>query len=303
MAKRKKFNPAVKVAAGAAFDARGNPKPRLTNAILKALDVQRPLVLANLNRYRRKFPEASPAELAARLEKDYLAAVTTGGATVGAFAIVPGAGTIATLGLSAAATVGFLEATALYAQSIAELHGVQTAEPERAQAMVMAIIMGDEGAAMIKEFAGQAGGRGGLGRTWGSLVGESMPSGLVGVLVESLRKRFLKKLLARQGTALLGRAVPFGIGAVIGGAGNRVMGRRVIATTRQAFGEAPLVLPMALVEDLARTQNRLPARFMPLPGRARARRRAAGQYALEEKGQTGPEQPGPDGNPGGRDGA
>ena len=89
MAKGKKMNPAVKIAANSAFDAHGNPRPGLTNAILKALDVQRPLVLANLNRYRRKYPEADPAELAARLEKDYLTVVTTGGISVGAFAIVP----------------------------------------------------------------------------------------------------------------------------------------------------------------------------------------------------------------------
>lgn len=283
MAKDKKINPAVKIAASSAFDSHGNPKPMVANAIMKALDVQRPLVLANLNRYRRKFPEAGPAELATRLERDYLTAVSTGGASVGAFAIAPGVSTLATLGLSAVATVGFLEATALYAQSVAELHGIRTAEPERAQAMVMAIIMGEEGRALIKEFAGQAGGKGGMGRTWGSLVGTTMPSGLVGSMLNSMRNRFLKKLLAKQGTALLGRALPFGIGAVVGGAGNHVMGRRVIASTKLAFGEAPLVLPMELVEDMARVQYKLPRRLMmPLPGRAALRRRAIEKLALED---------------------
>ncbi|WP_246262837.1 hypothetical protein [Arthrobacter mobilis] len=291
----------MRMAAGAAFDKHGNPKPGLANAILKALEVQRPLVLANLNRYRRKYPDAGPAELAGRLERDYLAAVTAGGATVGAFAIVPGIGTLATLGLSAAATVGFLEATALYAQSVAELHGIPTAEPERAQAMVMAIIMGDEGGALIKEFAGQRGAAPGL--NWGNLVGQSMPSGLVGSLVRSLRKRFLKRLLAKQGTALLGRAVPFGIGAVVGGAGNHAMGRRVIENTREAFGELPLVLPMELVEDLARTKYRLPGRFpLPLPGAGRARR-AAVQQALEEQERTRLHPPGSGSPESGGDGA
>ncbi|EMY36046.1 hypothetical protein D477_001149 [Arthrobacter crystallopoietes BAB-32] len=256
----RKFNPAVKMAAGAAFDAKGNPKPHVTNAIMKALDVQRPLVLANLNRLRRKYPEASPAELSAKLEKSYLAAVTGGGAAVGGSALVPGVGTVAALGLSAAATVGFLEATALYAQSIAELHGIQLDDPDRARTMVMAILMGEEGLALIRELAGAAGGRAKPGQTWGSIVGTSMPSGMVGTVVDSMRRRFLKKILAKQGTAMLGRAVPFGIGAVVGGAGNHVMGRKVIAATREAFGEPPLVLPMGLVEELAQKRHYIPRR-------------------------------------------
>jgi hypothetical protein len=263
MAQGRKFNPAVRMAAGAAFDAKGNPKPGLTNAIMKALDVQRPLVLANLNRLRRKYPEASPAELSARLEKGYLVAITGGGAAVGGSALVPGVGTVAALGLSAAATVGFLEATALYAQSIAELHGIHTDNPERARTMVMAILMGEEGVALIRELAGQTQGKR-PGQTWGSVVGTSMPAGMVGTLMDSMRRRFLKKILARQGTAMLGRAVPFGIGAVVGGAGNHMMGRKVIAATREAFGEPPLVLPMGLVEELAMKRHYIPRRHQEL---------------------------------------
>ena len=58
------------------------------------------------------------------LERRYLAAVTTGGAAVGATAVVPGIGTGVTLALSGVETVGFLEATTLFAQSVAEVHGI-----------------------------------------------------------------------------------------------------------------------------------------------------------------------------------
>ena len=217
--------------------------------------------------------------------------MTTGGAAVGASAVVPGVGTVAALGFSAVATVGFLEATALFAQSIAELHGIDTENPERSQALVMAILMGDEGSSLIREFAGQAGGRGGNpSRAWGSAVGSSMPSGMVSSLVDSLKKRFLTKLLAKQGTAMLGRAVPFGIGAAVGGAGNHVMGRRVIEATRTAFGEPPLVLPMSLVEDLADNRYRL-GELPAVPGRVAGRmlerlpgRRRTAPAALEASG-------------------
>ena len=103
MAKRR--NPAVKIAQetahNAVFDASGNAKPGVHNVLLRAVEVQRPLVLANIRRLQRKHPQATAAQLATKLERDYLAAVTGGGAAVGATAVVPGVGTAASLGLSA----------------------------------------------------------------------------------------------------------------------------------------------------------------------------------------------------------
>ena len=45
---------------------------------------------------------------------------------------------------------------------------------------------------------------------------------------------------------MLGRAIPFGIGAVVGGTGNHLLGRKVIASSRTAFGPAPLEFPLTL---------------------------------------------------------
>ena len=153
-------NPAVEIAAGAAFDERGRPKPAVHSMLLKAVEVQRPLVLANLRRLRKRYPNATAFELSQRLERDFLSGVGTGGAAIGATAIIPGVGTVAALSISAAATVVFLEATALYAQSVAELHGVRLQDPEAAQVTVMAIILGDEGMAMLQGLTGHALGNG-----------------------------------------------------------------------------------------------------------------------------------------------
>jgi hypothetical protein len=38
---------------------------------------------------------------------------------------------------------------------------------------------------------------------------------------------------------MIGRAIPFGVGAVIGGVGNNILGRRVVQNSRLAFGAAP----------------------------------------------------------------
>ncbi len=72
-----------------AVDPHGNPTPAFQKIVLRAVEVQRPLVLRNLNRLRRSHPDETPAQLAERLGKQYLTAVTGGGAAVGGTAVVP----------------------------------------------------------------------------------------------------------------------------------------------------------------------------------------------------------------------
>ena len=241
-------NPAMKIAQQAAhsamFDAEGKPKPGVHNVLLRAVEIQRPLVLANLRRLQKKHPHASAAQLAAILERNYLMAVTGGGALVGGSAVVPGVGTVAALGLSAAATAGFLEATALFATSLAELHGVRLEDPERASTLVMAIMLGEEGTTLLSSLSGQAAGQGkGPTQAWGSLFARRAPLAGFGSVREQIQRAFLRNLLKRQGTAFLGRALPFGVGAVVGGVGNRMMGRAVIENAKEAFGPMPITIP------------------------------------------------------------
>ncbi|MGO4383625.1 hypothetical protein [Specibacter sp. RAF43] len=250
-ARSRKPNPAVELAAAAAFDERGRPKPAVHNMLLKAVEVQRPLVLANLRRLRKRHPGATAGELSRRLERDFLNGVGGGGAAIGATAIIPGIGTLAALSISAVATVVFLEATALYAQSVAELHGVRLADPERARLTVMAIMLGDEGTAMLAGLTGHALGKGKTPmQAWGKTAGKSMPITAVKSIGASLQKRFLKKLAITGSASAVGRALPFGVGAAVGGVGNVLMGRAVIASTHRAFGPAPLVIPPELLAEL-----------------------------------------------------
>ncbi|MGO4245990.1 hypothetical protein AB4Y87_02155 [Paenarthrobacter sp. RAF54_2] len=248
----KRPNPAVKIAQetahNAVFDAQGNTKPGVHNVLLRAVEIQRPLVLANLRRMQRRHPKATPAQLAAKLERDYLAAITGGGAAVGATAVVPGIGTAASLGLSALATVGFLETTALYASTLAELHGIRLTDPERARTMVMAIMLGEEGTSLLGALSGQSLGRGkGVTNAWGTTLTKKIPGSGFGVIRDAIQRAFLKNLLKRQGSAFLGRALPFGVGAVVGGAGNLMMGRAVVATAKEAFGPLPDTIPGELL--------------------------------------------------------
>ena len=206
----------------------------------RVLAVQRPAVLAHIRSIRRRNPNASPAQLIRILERRYLAAVTTGGAAVGATAVIPGVTTGITLALSGVETMGFLEATALFAQSVSEIHGLPVEDPDRARALVMTMMLGKEGSDLVRQLAGQAQGVG-IARSayWGELVTTSIPRTIMGPLTDRLRSSFIRQFTTRGGASFIGKAIPFGIGAVIGGSGNHILGKRVVTSSRFAFGMPP----------------------------------------------------------------
>jgi len=221
--------------------------PALIRLLDRTLAVQRPVVLAHLRSIRLRHPDAGTPEILRILERRYLAAVTTGGAAVGATAVVPGITTGVTLALSGVETIGFLEATALYAQSVAEVHGFAIDDPDRARALVLTLMLGKEGTDLVAQLAAQAGGHGADRSTsWGDLVTKTLPRAAVGPLVDRLKTTFARQFAARGGASWVGKALPFGVGAVVGGAGNHILGRRVLVNARRAFGPPPVVLPPEL---------------------------------------------------------
>ena len=213
----------------------------------RVLAIQRPVVLAHLRSIRLRHPTAGTAEIVRILERRYLTTVTTGGAAVGATAVVPGITTGVTLALSGVETVGFLEATTLFAQSVAEVHRIPVSDPDRARALVLTLMLGKEGTDLVAQLAGQATGRGvSRDRYFGELITKTLPRAAVGPLVDRLKNTFVKQFAARGGASFLGKALPFGIGAAVGGAGNHILGRRVLAGSRRAFGAPPYELPADL---------------------------------------------------------
>ncbi len=221
--------------------------PHTIRALDRVLAIQRPAVLAHLRSIRLRHPDAPPDHIIRMLERRYLAAVTTGGAAVGATAVIPGIGTGVTLALSGVETVGFLEATALFAQSVAEVHGIPVSDPDRARALVLTLMLGQEGVDLVAQLANQAAGKGpARDRYWGQMITQTLPRAAVGPLVDRLKSTFVRQFAARGGASWIGKALPFGIGAAVGGAGNNILGRRVLTNARRAFPDAPFTLPPQL---------------------------------------------------------
>lgn len=221
--------------------------PMVVRGIDRVLTVQRPVVLAHIRSIRRGRPNATPDEIIRILERRYLAAVTTGGALVGASAAVPAIGTGASIALSGVETAGFLEASALFAQSVTEVHGIVVDDPDRARALVMTMVLGSAGSDLVKQLAGQVSG-GGAAKSafWGETITKSLPKAVMGPIADRIKKAFLKKFAVAQGTNVVGRLIPFGVGAVIGGSGNHILGRQIIRTARDGFGAAPASFPLWL---------------------------------------------------------
>lgn len=214
----------------------------LSHVIERGARVQAPAVKAYVDRLRHADPEASPADIITRLEKHYLAAVTASGAAVGSAAAFPGIGTLVALSAVAGETVVFLEATSVFVLAVAEVHAIPAEHRERRRTLVLAVLVGEDGKRAVTDLVGP-------GRTSGAWLSEgaaSLPLPAVSQLNSRLLRFFVKRYALRRGALAFGKMLPMGIGAVVGGGGNRMMGKRIIANARNAFGSPPNRWPATL---------------------------------------------------------
>ena len=219
--------------------ATGSKKTRLPTGVEQALDgaldkalaIQRPVVLAYLERIRERNPDADPARIIGKLERHYLTAVVGLGGASGAAAAVPGAGTGVAIASGAAEIAAFVSATAMYVLTVAEVHGVPVSDPEVRRALVLAVLLGEAAAALDTGILEAP--------HWAQVLGRSASRDKVAGINSRLAQLLVTRFGARQGALLIGRAIPLGIGAGIGAVGNAALARTAIDAARKAFGPAP----------------------------------------------------------------
>ncbi|WP_319437621.1 hypothetical protein [Mycobacterium sp. RTGN5] len=214
----------------------------LSQVIERSTRVQAPAVRAYVARLRRAHPEATPADIVAKLEKRYLAAVMASGVAVGSAAAVPGIGTLAALSAVAGETLVFLEATAVFVLAVAEVHGIPLEQRERRRALVLAVLVGDESKGAIADLLGPS-------RTSGAWLAEGaemLPLPALSQLNTRLMRYFVKRYTLKRSVMAFGKMLPVGIGAAVGGGGNRMMGKKIVNNARMAFGPAPTRWPVSL---------------------------------------------------------
>ena len=217
----------------------------LDAALDRALAIQRPVVVAYVDRVRARHPTASPAHVIDQLERRYRAAVIGTGAASGGAAALPGVGTTASLATGAAEIAAFVGATAMFVLAVAEVHGVPIVDPQVRRALVLTVLLGDLAEPVVEAAAKGA-------PHWAHVLGRTDREA-IGGLNTRLAKILVGRFGARQGALVLGRAIPFGVGAGIGAAGNAALSRSAITAARKAFGPPPMRFGTRVVDVSPRT--------------------------------------------------
>lgn len=192
----------------------------------------------------------SGSALLRRLDRQYRTGVTGSGAGVGAAAAAPGVGTAVSLALSGAEAVAALEATMVYVLAYAEVTGIHVDDVERRRTLLLGVLLGQSGQRTIEKVAGRT------GPHWARKVVQSVPMETVKKVNAVLGHNFIVKYGTKQGIIVLGRAIPFGIGAGIGAAMGAVNSTLVIKATRRAFDQVPATeSDLTATADVDEAQN------------------------------------------------
>lgn len=219
-------------------DASGPAAGLVTAALRRAIRGQAGAARAYVRQLRRAHPDESPARIRERLDSRFLAAVTASGAAVGASAAVPGIGTIVAFGAVGAESLVFLEAAAFYTLAVAEVHGIDVREGEHEELLVMTVMLGASGTAILANAVGSSGGA-------GSLASRSLHVPGLKEINRRMLSRFVRKFAVKRAGLAVGKLAPAGLGAAVGGWGNRRLGRTVVDTADATFGAPPTAWPTA----------------------------------------------------------
>jgi hypothetical protein len=239
----------------------------LDAALDRALAIQRPVVAGYVMRIRRRRPTATPADVVVQLERRYLATVVGTGALSGGAAALPGVGTGTSVAATGAEIATFLSATAMFVLALAEIHGVPAHDPQLRRAMVLTVLLGELGEAAMAGGEVEA-------KHWARALGRTAAPDLT-ALTTNATNLFLARFGAKQGALVMGRALPLGIGAGFGAAGNAALGSSVVRSARRAFGPAPARFPDPVIDventpeaDVGHSKVRATARrLVPFPRR------------------------------------
>jgi len=203
-------------------------------AVDKAVQMQTSTIRTYVNWLRRQNPDATPAEIQKLMDKHLKNTVTGTGAGVGAAAAVPGIGLFSGAAAVAGESVLFLDLAAFYAVASAYLRGEDIDDPERRRALVLSLLMGAKGLAIVDAM---------LGDDAGKIPGKSTLTKFSGPTLSNtnnvLQRIAMRSMRKSQRRAWLGKLMPLGIGAVAGTTANRKLADGVIDNVQSGLGAVP----------------------------------------------------------------
>lgn len=195
------------------------------DVVNKVVSVQSSVIIGYVDKLKKRNKNASTAELQKLIDKHYLNIVSGTGAAAGASSAIPGIGLISGAAAIGAESLVFLEASAWYILASSHLRGDDIRDEERRRALVLMVLTGSQGSALVDTLIGDVGTLSGMtsAATLSRFSGPTL-SGINGRLAKLFMKQATKKLKWAWVTKLL----PMGVGAVLGTTANRKLARQVI---------------------------------------------------------------------------
>lgn len=212
-------------------------------AVDKAVQLQTSTIRTYVDWLRRQNPDATPAEIQKLMDKHLKNTVTGTGAGVGAAAAVPGIGLFAGAAAVAGESVLFLDLAAFYAVASAYLRGEDISDPERRRALVLSLLMGTKGLAIVDAMLGDDAGKIPGKSTLAKFSGPTLAN--TNNVLERIATRSIRKTLRR---AWLGKLMPLGIGAIAGTTANRKLADGVIDNVQSGLSAMPAAFASPLPE-------------------------------------------------------
>ena len=219
-------------------------------AVDKAVQMQTSTIRTYVNWLRRQNPDATPAEIQKLMDKHLKNTVTGTGAGVGAAAAVPGIGLFTGAAAVAGESVLFLDLAAFYAVASAYLRGEDISDPERRRALVLSLLMGTKGLAIVDAMLGDDAGKIPGKSTLAKFSGPTLAN--TNNVLERIAMRSMRKSSRR---AWLGKLMPLGIGAVAGTTANRKLADGVIGNVQSGLSAMPAAFASPLPEKDNDTDN------------------------------------------------
>lgn len=179
-------------------------------------------------------------ERVAQITGRYAREMAAVGAAAGAAAAVPGAGAVALIGTAAVELGWFAARTGDLILAVAAVYGHTSATVEERRAWVLSILaFGDAAPAGFTKVAGEVGK--GLGRR----ATDRIPAETLRAINRALGRTVVTRYGTKRGAVALGRALPFGIGAAIGGTANYAFARAIASQATAFFRDLPTPLQAA----------------------------------------------------------
>lgn len=156
------------------------------------------------------------------LRRRFVREAGAAGAAVGAASAAPGAGLFTFAGTTAAELGWFTLRASDLILALGALHGHTDAGVEERRSWVLSVLAFGDSA--HDDFAALAGA---VGKGLGQRAGANVPTRVLSMANRAMAKTVLARYGTKRGVLAFGRALPFGIGAVIGGTTNYALANQI----------------------------------------------------------------------------